>query len=143
MDNEFPLDYEEIIKTVQTADVITFRFVTVHDRLLIDYRTSELDAPLVKMVPRATSVSDRFRALKKLRPRFKLPDKISAIWWPKTVGSLVEHGVWAAIAQRVVDSGFTEAAGAVDGVLEELRSLESQEIKNAIAGQEYQAIWER
>jgi hypothetical protein len=143
MDNEFPIDYEEIIRTIQSADVVTFRFVTVQDRLLIDNRTSEIDPPLVKLVPRASSVSDRFRALKKLRPRFKLPDKISAIWWPKTVESLVEHGVWNAIVQRISEAGFTQAAEESENVLAELRELEADEVRNAIVGQEYQAIWER
>jgi hypothetical protein len=143
MDNEFPLDYEEIISTVESADVITFRFVTVQERLLVDNRTSELDPPLVKLVPRASSVSDRFRALKKLRPRFKLPDKISAIWWPKTVESLVEHGVWDAIVRRIAEAGFEQAAEESKEVLAELRSLESAEVRNAIVGQQYQAIWER
>jgi hypothetical protein len=143
MDNEFPLDYEEIIQTVRSADVVTFRFVTVQERLLIDNRTSEIDPPLVKLVPRASSVSDRFRALKKLRPRFKLPDKISAIWWPKTVESLVEHGVWSAIVDRISDAGFAQAAEESQSVLAELRKLESDEVRNAIVGQQYQAIWER
>jgi hypothetical protein len=122
---------------------VTFRFVTVQERLLIDNRTSEIDPPLVKLVPRANSVSDRFRALKKLRPRFKLPDKISAIWWPKTVESLVEHGVWNAIVQRISEEGFTQAADESESVLTELRELETAEVRNAIVGQEYQAIWER
>jgi hypothetical protein len=143
MDNEFPLDYAEIIKTVQTADVITFRFVTVHDRLLIDNRTSEIDPPLVKLVPRASSVSDRFRALKKLRPRFKLPDKISAVWWPKTVGSLADHGIWDAVVARIADAGFTQAAEESQAVFDDLKRRETAEIRNAIVGQEYQAIWER
>jgi hypothetical protein len=143
MDNDFPLDYAEIIKTVQTADVITFRFVTIHDRLLIDNRSSEIDPPLVKIVPRATSVSERFRALKKLRPRFKLPDKISAIWWPKTVGALAEHGIWEAVVTRIADAGFTQAAEESERVLAELKEQETTEVRNAIVGQEYQAIWER
>lgn len=143
MDNDFHLDYGEIIRTVQQADVITFRFVIVNERLLIDYRSSEIDPPLVKLVPRATSVEERFRSLKKLRPRFRLPEKISAIWWPKFVDTMVERGVWRAIVERIENAGFTEAARQCDAVLEELRALERQEIRNAVAGEEYQPLWER
>lgn len=141
MDNDFYLDYDEIIKTIRNADVITFRFVIVNQRLLIDNRSSEIDPPLVKVVPRAASVQERFRSLKQLRPRFRLPEKISAIWWPKFVDSLVEHGIWDAIVQRIVDAGFAQAASECDGVLEELRALERQEVRNAVTGEGYQALW--
>ena len=143
MDNDFHLDYGEIIKTIQQAEVVTFRFVVVNERLLIDYRSSEIDPPLVKLVPRATSVEERFRSLKKLRPRFRLPEKISAIWWPKLVDTMVERGIWKAIVDRIESAGFTEAARECDGVLKELRTLERQELRNAIAGEEYQSLWER
>ncbi len=143
MDSDFHLDYGEIIKTVQSAEVVTIRFVIVNERLLIDYRSSEIDPPLVKLVPRAESVEDRFRSLKKLRPRFRLPERINAIWWPKFVDRLVDHGIWDAIVQRIVDAGFAEAAGECDGVLEELRALERQEIRNALSGEGYQSLWSR
>ena len=97
----------------------------------------------MKLVPRATSVEGRFRSIKQLRPRFKLPDKINAVWWPKSVQSLVEHGVWDAIVQRIADGGFAETARGCDEVLDELRMLERQEVHNAITAKEYQALWER
>lgn len=143
MDNDVALDYDEIVRTLQAAEVLIFRFVTINQRLLIDNRTSEIDAPLVKLVPRATSVEDRFRSLKQLRPRFRLPEKISAIWWPKFVGTLVESGVWDALARRIAESGFAEAARQCECALEELKALERQEVRNAIVGEGYQSLWER
>jgi len=143
MDNDFFLDYEEIKKTVKNAEVVTFRFVIVNQRLLIDNRYSEIDPPLVKLVPRATSIEERFRSLKQLRPRFRLPEKISAIWWPKFVETMVQRGVWDAIVQRIEKAGFSEAAQECESVLAELRELERQEIHNAISGEGFQAVWEQ
>ncbi|MDZ4277712.1 MAG: hypothetical protein U1B78_01105 [Dehalococcoidia bacterium] len=143
MDSDFLLDYDEILKTVRTGDVVTFRFVIVNQRLLIDNRHSEIDPPLVKLVPRATSVEERFRSLKQLRPRFRLPEKISAIWWPKFIETLVQRGIWEAIVQRIAEGGFAEAARDCDNVLRELRALERQEIRNALIGEGYQALWEK
>lgn len=143
MDNDFLVDYDEIIKTVQGAEVLIFRFVIIGQRLLIDNRSSELDPPLVKLVPPASSAEERFRSLKQLRPRFRLPEKISAIWWPKFAESLVEHGIWDAVVQRIAEAGFPEAARQCQGVLDELRALERQEIQNAICGEGYHALWER
>ncbi|MCH8850289.1 MAG: hypothetical protein IIC89_05625 [Chloroflexi bacterium] len=143
MDNDFTLDYGEIIKTVRSAEVLTFRFVIVSDRLLIDNRSSDIDPPLVKLVPRATSVEDRFRSLKRLRPRFRLPEKISAIWWPKFAEGLVEHGIWAAVEERIAGAGFPEAARECDAVLGELKGKERQELRNALSGEGYQSLWEK
>jgi len=143
MDNDFFLDYDEIIKTVKAVDVVTIRFVTLNQRLLVDSRTSEMDAPLMKIVPRARSAKERFRSLKQLRPRFRLPERISAIWWPKSVNMLVERRIWDAITQRFAESGFSGATCQCDDVLEELRSLERQEIRDAVSGEGYHALWER
>lgn len=143
MDSEFPLDYADVIKTIRSAEVITIRFVAVPQRLLIDSRYSEVDPPLVKIVPRVTNARERFRSLKQLRPRFRMPQKISAIWWPKFVDGLVEHGVWGAVVQRIEDAGFPEAAQECERVLNELRDLERREVRNAILGDGYQALWER
>jgi hypothetical protein len=143
MDNDFFLDYDEIVRVIRGADVITFRFVILNQRLLIDNRSSEIDPPLVRVVPRASSVEERFRSLKQLRPRFRLPEKISAIWWPKSIDNLVERGVWDAIVQRIIDGGFAETARDCDGVLEELRALERKEIVSAIGGDGYQVLWEK
>ena len=143
MDNDFLLDYEEIIRTIRAADVLTFRFVIVNQRLLVDNRSSEIDPPLVKLVPRAGSVEERFRSLKQLRPRFRLPEKISAIWWPKFIDTMVERGVWDAIVQRIVESGFSEAARQCEDVLQELRTLERQELCKAVQGEGYQPLWEK
>ena len=93
MDNEYRIDYSEIMKTLRNAEVILFRFVTVPQRLLIDYRSSDVDGPLLKVVPRAKDAEDRFKSLKMLRPRFRLPQKISAVWWPRYVDRLVDDGV--------------------------------------------------
>jgi hypothetical protein len=143
MDNDYPLDYDEVINTVRTAEVVTFRFIVVSQRLLIDNRHSEIDPPLVKLVPRATSAEERFRSLKQLRPRFRVPEKISLVQWPKFVETLVERGVWDAIVERILTAGFPEAARQCDAVLKELRALERGEMYHAVMGEGYQALWER
>lgn len=141
MDNEYRLDYGEILKTVRSAEVILFRFVTVPQRLLIDNRTSDVDAPMLKVVPRAKDAEDRFKSLKILRPRFRLPQKISAVWWPRYVERLTEDGVWEAVLQRVIDAGHPETAEEAAIVLEELRRMERAELANAIGGEGYRTLW--
>ena len=141
VDNEYLVDYSDILKTVRRADVVAFRFVTVPERLLVDDRLTEVDPPMVRLVPKVTSAEERFKSLKVLRPRFKLPDKITAIWWPRFVDGLVETGIWGAIVERIIDNGFPGAAEECDELLRELRQKERAELHNAIAGEGYQTLW--
>lgn len=141
MDNAYHLDYKTIRRTIRKADVVMFRFMTVPMRLLIDNRFSEVDPPMVRLVPRVESAEERFKNLKMLRPRFKLPHKISAIWWPRYVDGLEESGIWADIVQRIVDSGYPATARECEEVLQELRSMERLEIVNAIGGEGYKTLW--
>jgi hypothetical protein len=141
MDNEYRLDYEAIFRTVKESEVVAFRFVTVPMRLLIDNRFTEVDAPMVKLVPKAASAEERFKSLKMMRPRFKLPQKISAIWWPRYIESLVEAGVWRAIVNRIEDNGFPGVADECAHILEELHRMERLELYNAIAGEGYKTLW--
>jgi hypothetical protein len=143
MDNEYFLDLNEIIETVRSADVLTFRFVIVSQRLLVDGRYTEIDPPLVKLVPPVASVEERFRSLKRLRPRFRLPEKITSIWWPRYVNSLVNSGIWGALVERLTDMGLPDAVQHCDQVLQELKNLEWNEIRSAIRGEGYQTIWQR
>ena len=142
MDNNYDLDIGEILRTVESAEVLTFRFVVIGQGLLIDTRFSGVDGPLLKLVPAVKSPEERFRSLKEIRPRFRFPEKICAIWWPKHINSLATHGVWQAIAKRVIDSGFPGAAQQCEGVFLELLAQEEQEVKSAILGRGYQALWE-
>jgi hypothetical protein len=142
MDNDYILDLNEIIETVRSADVLTFRFVIVSQRLLVDGRHTEIDPPLVKLVPAAASAEERFRSLKRLRPRFKLPEKITSIWWPRYVNSLVDSGVWNALVERLAGGGFSEAVQRCEETLQELRDLEKAEMRSAILGEGYQTLWQ-
>ena len=141
MDNEYRIDYSEIMKTLRNADVVLFRFVTVPQRLLVDFRTSDVDGPLVKVVPRAKDAEDRFKSLKALRPRFRLPQKISAVWWPRYVDRMADDGVWDAIAKRIIDAGYPSVAEESVIVLEELRRMERDEHADAIGGDGYRTLW--
>lgn len=143
MDTDYGIDFDAILQVIDSAEVITFRFVTVPQRLLFDTRHSRSEGPLLKLVPRANSLEERFQALKQLRPRFKLPEKVTAIWWPLYIHSLVDSGVWDRLTKRLCDSGFSQASEQSREVLRELAQQERTEIFNAITGNAYHTLWER
>lgn len=143
MDNDYVLNLDEILRTIESADVVRIRFLLLEKRLLVDNRCNEFDGPLVKLVSRAGSSEESFRNLKRLRPRFPLPDKMTAIWWPKYVNTLYTSGVWAALVKRVAATGFTDSVRQCDEVFRELQAMERTEIRNAISGEGFQTIWAR
>ncbi len=143
MDNDYALNLDDILRTIETAEVVRIRFQLLDKRLVIDNRYNEVEGPLVKLVNRAGSSEETFRNLKRLRPRFPLPEKMTAIYWPKYVNTLCSTGVWSAIVNRVSRTGFRDCKQQCDDVLEELLQLERREIRNAISGEGFQTVWQR
>jgi len=143
MDNDYGLNLDDVLRTVETAEVVRIRFMLLDKRLLIDNRFNEVEGPLVRVVNRAGSSEESFRSLKRMRPRFPLPDKMTAIFWPKYVKTLCTTGVWDAITERLRQSGYPESLRQCEEALTELYRLERQEIRNAISGEGFKTVWQR
>ncbi|MPZ22219.1 MAG: hypothetical protein GEU28_01435 [Dehalococcoidia bacterium] len=135
-------DERQLLRSLEEAEVIAVRFTTIPQRLLIDLRTSEIDGPMIKVLPRARSAEERVRTLKKLRPRFKLPRKIAGVSWPRFVRSLEEQGGADAIVNQMAIVGGVPAARAAREAVDELLLLERREIYKAIKGEDYRTLWE-
>lgn len=144
VDNDFGLNLTEIVQTIRLADVVAVRFVAIGQRLLLDFRASEIDGPLVKVVDPVRSIQERYESLKRLRPRFDPPDKIVAIWWPRFVSSLETTGVWPEVMKRVSESGHSDAVRRAADTLDELLKLERDLQREAILGSDsFRTLWSR
>jgi hypothetical protein len=141
MDNDFNIDLVDIASTIRTSDVITVRFVAVGQRLLLDFRATEIDGPLVKVVDPVKSVDERYRMLKKLRPRFGAPPRIVAIWWPRFAASLESTGIWAQVMQRITETGHVESVRQAEETLAELVALERTQQRDAVTGAGFRTLW--
>lgn len=142
MDSDFGIDLGEIRRVIETADVLIVRFAIVEKRLLVDARTNDLDGPLIKLVPRVESMEERLEGLKKLRPRFALPDRIMSFWWPRHIEALDSSGVWSSVVERMATLGDPRAVEQARNVYRELLAEERREVFRAIRGEGYQALWE-
>ncbi len=142
--DEYGVDLDEIGRVIDVAEVLVVRFQVVEARLLLDFRTSSSDGPLIKIVPRAGSVEERFRSLKKLRPAFPLPDRILSFLWPRGVMALEESGVLSRLERRLGELGGVAAQTACAEVYGELRREESAMLVAAIRGGDgFQTLWQR
>lgn len=52
MDRDYPVDLRAVFEVIDSTEVITFPFVTVPQRLLIDARHKEMEDPLLTPAPR-------------------------------------------------------------------------------------------
>jgi hypothetical protein len=142
--DEFGMDLDEVMEVIDAAEVLVIRFAILDKRLLIDARHDEVDGPLVKLVPKASSVEDRFRSLRELRSRFPLPEKIVSFTWPRQVETFRLAGLWSHIVDRLIASGHAGVKEQCEAVFRELVDEEKVEVVTAIrGGPSYQSLWER
>lgn len=141
MDNQFDIDLADIAATIRGHDVVAIRFLSVGQRLLLDFRSTEIDGPIVRVVEPVKSMEERYRHLKQIRPRFPAPRRIVAIWWPRFVSSMVETGIWAVIMQRVSETGHLDAVRKAEETLAELTALERRIEQDAIRGTGFKTLW--
>jgi hypothetical protein len=116
-------------------------FPLLRKTLLMDLRTSDVDGPMIRVVPMANTPEERFQSLMKMRPRFGKPDTITIIPWPKYVASIADLGIWDHVVRRFADTGSAEMVRQCDRCFAELVKLEREEVARAISGENYETIW--
>jgi len=141
MDGEFVLNMDEVIESVENADVMSLYFPALSKAVVIDTRTNETDGPMITLLPMAASPEERLRSLRRLRPGFPRVSELTVVEWTRYVDSLATLGVWDRIVQRFAESGQDNAVGACEVVLGELRRLERAELAAAVLGTNYHTLW--
>lgn len=142
--DDYGIDMDEVTRVIDAADVLVVRFAILDKRLLIDTRTNDNDGPLIAVVDKAGSVEERFKSLKKLRPRFSLPEKIMSFMWPRHIDTFRRSGLAQRITDRLVSLGGEGMIPHAEKAFEELAGREKREVATAIRGGEsYQTLWER
>ena len=142
VDNDYNVDMSEIASTIRSHDVVVLRFVTVGQRLLLDFRSSDIDGPAVRIVEPVKSVQERYANLRKMRPRFRDPEKIVMVYWPRFTSSLAETEAWREVNARLVDSGHPESVREAELAMAELVRMEAEHQKGAIRGADgFRTLW--
>lgn len=112
--------------------------------MLLDFRSSEIDGPAVRLVEPVKSVQERYANLRKIRPRFRDPEKIVMVYWPRFTRSLGETEAWREVNARLVESGHPESVREAELSLSELVQLENEHQKAAVLGAEgFKTLWSR
>ena len=134
MNDDLGVDLDEVLDVINTAEVFVVMFALFERRLLVDFRTASGEMPMIRLVDRVRSSEERFRELHRIRPRLPSPEKIVAFQWHRSVRTMIESGVWAAVESRMLSLGASESA--VLAVLADLKWEERQEEIKAVRGEE-------
>ncbi len=142
--DDYGMDIDEAAQVIDSADVLVIRFAILDNRLLLDSRCNEFDGPCVAIVPKAESAQARFKEIKRMRPRFPLPEKIMSFIWPRQMDTFRRLGLWDKIESRMVSLGGEVMRERCQQVFDELLRQERAEVLSAIrGGEDYQSLWER
>ncbi len=142
--DDYGFDIDEVMRVIDSAEVLVIRFAILEKRLLIDARISEQEGPIIAIVSRVGSVEERFKGLKMMRPRLPVPDKIMSFMWPRQMETFRSSGVWSKIEERMVSLGGEPMSERCQQVFLELARAEKAETLSAIrGGEDYQSLWER
>jgi len=141
MDGDFVLNLEDVIESVETAEVMSLFFPTFNKAVVIDTRFTDKEGPMICIMPMVESPQERIRSIRRLRPSFQNAQSLSIIPWPRYVDSLTALGVWDRILRRFAESGHQEIVTKCTEILVELRRLEKAELAAVVLGENYHAIW--
>jgi hypothetical protein len=138
---DYGIDLDEVRRVIDGAEVLVIRFSVTDRRLLLDTRANEHAGPIIKVVAPAQSAEERFRAIKMLRPRFRVPERVVTFHWPRHARALAESGVWDHIVRRMIASGQPDPTDC-DAAYNELLHEEADVERRAVLGGEgFQTVW--
>ena len=146
-ENGLLVDLDEIKEIVANADVFTAAFRLFPERLLIDTRFDAADPegacgmPMMAIVDPVAGVQERVFWLGQHRPSLGMPSRFMFFFWPHSIRYLEESGIWDAIVERIVGSGFAGAADTCAAALGDLHRRERAANAGAVRGVEYQTLW--
>lgn len=141
MDGDFELDVDEILTDLKDAEVLSIFFPMFRKSLVLDLRTTEHSGPLVKIMPMVASPQERMRAIRRLRPGFPRRHSLSVVAWPRYVDSLMTHGIWQRLVERLKEAGHKTPDEYMGQALEELKRQEKAELARVVMGDNYHTIW--
>lgn len=133
----------KMFEIVDTAEVLTVGFSLFPERLLTDFRSSDLEPPLIEVVQPVGSAEERIREIRRRRPTLGTPERFFFFMWPRSVQAFVDFGLWGRIADRVEATNHPGLGNSVNEALAVLRQLERDEKLQAIRGPRYRTLWQR
>lgn len=142
-ENGVLVDFEEINRLVDTADVYTVGFSSFQERLIVDTRSNERESQMVQVVEPARGARERLVWLSRRRPSLGTPQSFSFFAWPHSPGFIVQSGVWDRV-RASVNAGLDNDVGVqCDLAIKQLMNLEREATLAVLKGDHCLQLWPR
>ncbi|MDA1188406.1 MAG: hypothetical protein O2854_01815 [Chloroflexi bacterium] len=141
MDEDYGLDMQDVLTSVDKAEVLSIFFPTFRKSLIVDTRTNESQGPMIRIMPMVASPQERMRAIRRMRPGFPRLRNLTVVPWPRYVDSLVNLGIWQRIVDRMESGGDTKALANIREAMTDLKRMEREELASVVSGENYHTIW--
>lgn len=141
MNSDFMFDIDGMLRSIDSADVISIFFPSFRKALVVDPRSNERHSAMVQIAPMAASPQERLRLIRRQRPGLPRVRNLAVIPWTRYVDSLVRLGLWDKLIERLESAGEDDAIVECEQAFIELRNMERDEHVNAIVGKNYHTIW--
>lgn len=140
-ENGVLVDFDEVIKLIENADVFAVGFSSFSERLLVDARSNDNETPLVQVVQAKNSAQERIRWLNRRRPSLGQPQTFSFVSWPHSPAFLLESGMWDLIRDRVGSIADPNVETQCGIALRRLENLDREAMIDLIQGDKCMTLW--
>ena len=140
-ENGVLVDFDEISKLLNTADVFTVGFATFPERLIVDTRANEREAPMIQVVEPARSARDRMVWLSRRRPSLGVPDAFSFFAWPHSPSFMQQSGIWDRIRRTVGAEDDNQVAVQCELAMNQLQNLDRDATLSLLKGEHCLTLW--
>jgi hypothetical protein len=140
-ENGVLVDFAEISKLVEEADVFVVGFANFPERLLVDSRANNKEMPLVQVVEPSTGARARLNWLMRRRPSLGQPQQFSFFAWPHSPSFLRDSGIWERIERKAGASQETEVSVQCDLALRQLENLDREAVMAVLRGERCITLW--
>ena len=142
-ENGVLVDFEEITKVIETAEVFVVGFSNFQERLIVDTRHNDNETPLVQVVKPSTGARQRLQWLKRRRPTLGEPESFIFFPWPHSAGFMVDTGVWDQMVRRVVGDYDPAVKTQCEMAIHQLQNLEREAMQAVLRGENCLTLWPR
>src|SRR6266480_7573738 len=140
-DNGVLVDFEEMRKVIASSDIFVLGFAHFPERVLVDARCDEREAPVFQVVEQTGSAPERLIWLHRRRPSLGRPRSFSFLGWPHSPNFLVDSGVWALIRDRVGADTQDDVRVQCDLALRQIQNLQISAIRALLKGEDCFTLW--
>jgi hypothetical protein len=142
-ENGVLVDFAEVTRVIETAEVFVVGFSNIQQRLIVDTRSNASETPLVQVVEPSSGARQRIAWLKRRRPTLGEVESFMFFPWPHSAGFMQETGIWDQIVRRVVGDYDPAVRVQCELALTKLQQLEHQAMMAVLRGDNCLTLWPR